>query len=262
MFLNVGIFCTVKLFKIIYFRVTGIFDIPGMPLDMVFYFQIVLMISDIRYTIEYIIYASILDVLAEQLQYIIYAIEKKTRIATEVEVDEAEENAYKEIGENNSDIAIWSTAYMHIAKSCNLVNFIFRTQLTVMLMTAASYYIGVLYASIFVNLQVEGMKINQSYAYYIFCVEMMVILYIVSRAAQELQNNKNCLRQKLCRLIVASINNENDCKAMRNLLRQLNMKSVRIEAYGTVAIDMTLMPTFVAFVTSYTIIALQFNNVV
>lgn len=51
-------------------------------------------------------------------------------------------------------------------------------------------------------------------------------------------------------------------KATKNLLRLVSTRPIRTETFGSIPVDMSLVPSCVIFITYYTVIALQFNNIV
>ncbi|KAL0841120.1 hypothetical protein ABMA28_014877 [Loxostege sticticalis] len=103
--------------------------------------------------------------------------------------------------------------------------------------------------------------LKEKSAYVITLALMLSILYLVSRAAQRMENSANFLRRRLCRLLILSLKNDECYKATKDLLRMMSTRPIRARAFGSISVDMTLLPTCVSFFTSYTVIALQFNNV-
>ncbi|XP_028158357.1 uncharacterized protein LOC114351372 [Ostrinia furnacalis] len=91
---------------------------------------------------------------------------------------------------------------------------------------------------------------------------MLCILYMLSRAAQRMENSADVLRRRLCKLLVLSQPSDDYHKATKDLLRMMSTRPIHARAFGCINVDMTLLPACVSFFTSYTVIALQFNNVV
>ncbi|CAH0701297.1 unnamed protein product [Spodoptera exigua] len=89
----------------------------------------------------------------------------------------------------------------------------------------------------------------------------LTALFVISRAGQNVQNSSLQLRQKLCELCVYTLDNEECYKLAKDLLRCVRTRPVRIHVFGTLDVDMSMLPSIVAFFTTYTVIALQFNNV-
>ncbi|XP_045772156.1 uncharacterized protein LOC123872069 [Maniola jurtina] len=85
---------------------------------------------------------------------------------------------------------------------------------------------------------------------------------MLSRSAQSVQNSVDHLKRCLGRLLINSTENLECYKETKDLLRLITSRPIRTQALGSIYIDMSLLPKFVMFFTSYTVIALQFNNVV
>ncbi|KAJ8728050.1 hypothetical protein PYW08_016435 [Mythimna loreyi] len=89
----------------------------------------------------------------------------------------------------------------------------------------------------------------------------LMALFMVSREGQKIQNNYRELRQRLCKLSVHTIENEEYYKLVKDLLRYVRTRTVRMHVCGFMDVNMSMLPCVVAFFTSYTVIVLQFNNV-
>ncbi|XP_045529457.1 uncharacterized protein LOC123717493 [Pieris brassicae] len=85
---------------------------------------------------------------------------------------------------------------------------------------------------------------------------------MLTSSAQTLQTSADCLRRQLARLLIYCPINHSSYRATKDLLQLVATRKLRTRAFGSLAIDMTLLPSSVMFFTSYTVIALQFNNVV
>ncbi|XP_069358837.1 uncharacterized protein [Maniola hyperantus] len=55
--------------------------------------------------------------------------------------------------------------------------------------------------------------------------------------------------------------NEPYYSEVKSLLRSVSNPPFKTMAFGSIEVDMTLLPNFIMFIVSYTVIALQYNNV-
>lgn len=67
-------------------------------------------------------------------------------------------------------------------------------------------------------------------------------------------------RQKLIYSIFI-ISDVQSYEVTKDLLQHISNGRTQIQAFGSINVDMSLPPTFIMLFTSYTVIALQFNNV-
>ncbi|CAK1595992.1 unnamed protein product [Parnassius mnemosyne] len=90
---------------------------------------------------------------------------------------------------------------------------------------------------------------------------LLLCVLTLSSAAQRVHNNVATIKRRLGKLLIQSISNESCYHATKDLLRLVSNRQIQIKAFGSVTIDMSLPPTCIIMFTSYTVIALQFNNV-
>ncbi|XP_063623079.1 uncharacterized protein LOC134795177 [Cydia splendana] len=55
---------------------------------------------------------------------------------------------------------------------------------------------------------------------------------------------------------------ENKLKIVKQLLQIVTTRPIKVKAFGGIDVNKTLIPACLSIVASYTIIALQFNNIV
>ncbi|XP_063825276.1 uncharacterized protein LOC135074825 [Ostrinia nubilalis] len=240
-------FCLIKVVVFAYAHSTWVL-IPDLHLIWYRLFQINMLMSDFRYIFEYLVLYCVLHVIAEQLKSVTRSI-----------------NCDSETGNDSNtlitEVDRWSVIYKHARESAKLFNYIFGIQLTIMLATAMFYYIIFLYTM--ASQSVAGRSTLKDTIVYLTTLALMLcILYMLSRAAQRMENSADVLRRRLCKLLVLSQPSDDYHKATKDLLRMMSTRPIRARAFGCINVDMTLLPACVSFFTSYTVIALQFNNVV
>ncbi|CAG5031759.1 unnamed protein product [Parnassius apollo] len=176
----------------------------------------------------------------------------------EVEDGELRILTYKE---QIKKIQQWSFVYTHLAKATKLFNVIFGLQITVMLVSAIAYISTFLYTFIFISVNVHK---NKSWVLFKICIKLILNqagILLLSKAAQKMQNNVDMLKRCLATLLTYSLHDIEMYRATKDLLRFVSKRPLQIRAFGSIVVDMSLPPTCVMLFTSYTIIALQFNNV-
>ncbi|XP_064071918.1 uncharacterized protein LOC135193429 [Vanessa tameamea] len=88
-------------------------------------------------------------------------------------------------------------------------------------------------------------------------------IYFISRSAQTAQNSVDELRRCLARLLILSLSSsKEDHKAIKTFLRLVTSHPIKTQAFGSIDINMSLIPKFLMILSSYTVMALQINNVV
>ncbi|CAG5031775.1 unnamed protein product [Parnassius apollo] len=163
--------------------------------------------------------------------------------------------------EQSNKIQQWSFAYTHLIEATKLFNFIFGLQITVMLLSAIAYISIFLYAFTFISVTIFKTK---RWALFKICFKLVlnqVEIVFLSKAAQKMQNNVDILKRCLAKLQIYSLQDIEIYRATKDLLRFVSNRPLQIRAFGSIVVDMSLPPTCVMLFTSYTIIALQFNNV-
>ncbi|XP_068632024.1 uncharacterized protein [Battus philenor] len=191
----------------------------------------------IRFMYEFVVMYIILCFMSEQLECIIRSVErKKTPVPLiydpkkmEVLPNEDKYCAYL------NEISQWSLAYTYLAEASNLFNKIFGVQ----------------------NIHETTFLIKSVMKIMVYLVEILSL----SRVAQRIRNNVNNLRRSFAKLLIETLNDEECYHATKDLLRLVSSRPIRFQAFGSISVDMSLPPTCVMFFTSYTVIALQFNNV-
>ncbi|XP_062529488.1 uncharacterized protein LOC134200511 [Bombyx mori] len=156
----------------------------------------------------------------------------------------------------------WTDAYMNVKRSANLCDTVFRAQLAIMITTITLYYIILLYGITSFNIERGKFSVVKSLSYLISLFGFLIALLLLSKAGQRIQKSAENLRRKLSKFLLHSLEDPEFHRAATNLLRLVCTHHIKMRCFGFIDIDMTLLPSCLMFVTSYTVIALQFNNVV
>ncbi|XP_068632023.1 uncharacterized protein [Battus philenor] len=189
------------------------------------------LICDIRFHFEFFFLYSLLYTISEQLECIIRSVAKDRSIT----YDHMDVNASETTEKILNEIKKWCLAYTNVAESSKCFNSVFSVQRIYETRTMIWY----------------GIKVSM----------LQIHIFMVSRAAQRIHNNVDSLRQSLGKLFILSFPNEQCYYAIRDFLRFVSYHQIRIQAFGSITVDMTLPPTCIVLFTSYTVIALQFSNV-
>nr|WCC57965.1 gustatory receptor 34 [Papilio polytes] len=217
--------------------------------------------NDVRYFYEYLLLYTLLGLISDQLDCVIRSIDRDVHISStpdRIEVNTIRLSMIQTEYEKN--IEQWSLIYSGIANTTDMFNNIFGVQITIMLMLAVTYITIFLYTITF--LSVHGLYDTATLVVYIQKIIIMHIqILILSYTAQRIKNKVQTLRRRFGRLLLNSLNDYKRYRATKDLLRFISYRRLRIEAFGSIPVDMTLPPSCVMLFTSYTVIALQFNNV-
>nr|WCC58019.1 gustatory receptor 34 [Papilio xuthus] len=218
-------------------------------------FRINSFLHDIRYFYEYLLLFSLLSLISDQLDCVIRSIDKEMEyISSNLETFAMKTESYEK------NIKLWSKIYSGIADTTDIFNDIFGIQMTIMLISAVTYITIFLYTITF--LSVYGLYDTATLVVYVQkTIIMQIQILLLSYKAQKINNKVETLRRRLGRLLLDSLNNCNKYRATKDLLRFITHRRLRIKAFGSIPVDMTLPPSCVMLFTSYTVIALQFNNV-
>ncbi|XP_059045307.1 uncharacterized protein LOC131841086 [Achroia grisella] len=162
--------------------------------------------------------------------------------------------------QNNKEYyeTIYNNIYFILSHANSLIFILFSllySDTTIMLVSSELRYITTFYSII-------ATRQKQYYNYIITVMILMCQIFTLSKSAQDVQNNIDHMKRRLCRYTIQSIINRKEYKASRNFFRQLVTRPISIRVFGFISVDMTLVPTCIGFITSYTVIALQFNNVI
>ncbi|XP_072931767.1 uncharacterized protein [Epargyreus clarus] len=201
--------------------------------------------------------------MSEQVDCITRAV-TKTRIAVSTVTD----LRYNNIDKNSSRVSIeirefeeLSTVFNNIKECSKLFNKIYGLQLVMMLGLATAYCIMFMYTMAF--LSVKGYtNVGSLISSILKLLMYFLLLLLLSMGAQKKQNSVNNLPRQLGKLLINHVINDAHYKATKDFLRLVSTRSIMTETLGSIHVDMTLIPSFIMFVTSYTVIALQFNNIV
>ncbi|PZC82953.1 hypothetical protein B5X24_HaOG200838 [Helicoverpa armigera] len=217
-------------------------------------------VNDFRYIFQYFILDCILLIVAEQLRAISRSIDSELSAMMENQRNVGHVEGLPRVVLNYEKINKWAQAYESINESTHLCNSMFSVQLTIMLLIVTAYYIILLYSIAIIT--VEGVHTVKTLVMNLFSMSVFLLaLLVISRAGQKIQNSSQQLRQRLCELCVHTLGNEEYYKLAKDLLRCVRTRPVRIHVFGTLDVNMSMLPSIVVLFTSYTVIALQFNNV-
>nr|WCC57904.1 gustatory receptor 34 [Papilio memnon] len=218
--------------------------------------------NDIRYFYEYLLLYTLLGLISDQLDCVIRSTVRDVHISSNPDRTEVSNITLSTIQtEYEKNIEQWSQIYSGIANTTDMFNDIFGVQITIMLISAVTYITIFLYTITF--LSVYGVYDTATLVVYVQkTIIMHIQIFILSYTAQRINNKVETLRRRLGRLLLDSLNSKYlYVRATKDLLRFISYRRLRIKAFGSFPVDMTLPPSCVMLFTSYTVIALQFNNV-
>nr|WCC57746.1 gustatory receptor 34 [Papilio dardanus] len=220
------------------------------------------LLNDIRYFYEYFLLYAILGIISDQLDCIIRSVDKEIKYNSsyleKIQVNHIKLSIKTISYEKN--VKQWSQIYSGIAESTDKFNDVFGIQMTIMLISAVTYITIFLYTITF--LSVHGLYDTSTLIVYIQkTIIMQIQILILSYTAQRINNKVLTLRRRLGALLLDSVNDYNRYRITKDLLRFISYRRLQIKAFGSFSVDMTLPPSCVMLFTSYTVIALQFNNV-
>nr|WCC57748.1 gustatory receptor 35.2 [Papilio dardanus] len=226
-----------------------------------FIFKTNAILWDARLFYEYIFMCTLLYIISEQLECIIRSVVRQKRSVSamfrvaDTSPQQLECNRYiKEISE-------WSDVFSNIEEAIKLFNRIFRIQFSIMISLTIFYVTLFLYEMTdhAVHSQLSTIAILKFFSRHIIFHSQ---IFVLSRAGQRLQNNIEQLKRRVGKIYILSLLDDDFYKAAQNFLGHISSGYTRIQAFGPIDVNMSLAPTFIMLYTSYTILALQFNNVV
>ncbi|XP_072931766.1 uncharacterized protein [Epargyreus clarus] len=204
-------------------------------------FQINLILCDFRFVFEYFATSCILFVMSEQLESITRS------IANEISINKS--------GIDINQFEDWATVFGNVAKCSKLFNQIFGLQ--------DNYIKHCIITSIFAFfLYLQGGVRSFSFTVYLLKLAVyFAILYMLSLEGYRLEKSVDLLRRQLAKVLLQYPVDSKSHMDTRNLIRLTSSHPIRTQGFGGIDINLTLIPTCVMFFTTYTVIALQFNNV-
>ncbi|XP_063366427.1 uncharacterized protein LOC134654897 [Cydia amplana] len=159
----------------------------------------------------------------------------------------------------------WRQNYINVKKCTVFLNEIIGIQLASSFCIIAMRYINTCYYSVVVYGLKGYLNIGMLLFYGGMCISMWII-YATVQAAQSVQNSVSALTRCLKLLFVLEQANEhtdeNKLKIVKQLLKIVTTRPISVKAFGGIDVNMTLIPSCLNIVAVYTIIALQFNNIV
>nr|AOG12965.1 gustatory receptor [Eogystia hippophaecolus] len=88
------------------------------------------------------------------------------------------------------------------------------------------------------------------------------ILCGMTFTAQRVQNNADVLKERVTKILL-DLHTDDVCyKAIKGFLKIVAAHPIRTRAFGGVLFNNTLIPTCIGYILTYTVIALQFDNVI
>nr|WCC57903.1 gustatory receptor 33 [Papilio memnon] len=227
-----------------YFGTSGL----ELPIFVIAILKVNSSLYDLRFFYVYYILYVVLYLISEQLECMIRSIVKeKSFVATVFE-------QYKSITSE------WSDVFTFITEAIFMFNKIFSLQMTLMFSSAIIYITLFLYDIAVLN--TRGFYNNVILSKYIVKVVILhVQIFILSKAGQRINNNIENLKRRVGKLLIGSLTNVQSYEVTKDLLQHISNGRTKIQAFGSINVDMSLPPTFIMLFTSYTVIALQFNNV-
>ncbi|KAJ8730194.1 hypothetical protein PYW07_017232 [Mythimna separata] len=136
---------------------------------------------------------------------------------------------------NHDKLSKWTKAYENINDTSNLFNLMFSKQRSESMM----------------------MMLVNLFSMIVF----LMALFVISRGGQKILNSSMQLQQKICEFGLHALDNEKYYKCTKDLLRFVRTRPIRVHVFGTLDVNMSMLPSIVALFTTYSVIALQFNNV-
>nr|WCC57906.1 gustatory receptor 36 [Papilio memnon] len=248
-----------SLFRIFYSRYTSFTN--SLPYFVSIILKLNSMWWDVHYIFEYILISVLLYIFSEQLECIIRSIVKHKRFVA-VNFQLTNTNLHNEFVCNQyvEKISEWFQALTNLTEAIKLFNTIFGLQLTVMLIT------GTFYVSLFLY-DIAAFSVKHDFGnitimtYAIRVVITLLVVLVLSRAGQRFHNSVEHLKRRVGKIYILSLVDEKFYTATKDILEYISCDQMRIQAFGSIEVDMRLPPTFIMLFTSYTILALQFNNV-
>ncbi|CAH2106522.1 unnamed protein product [Euphydryas editha] len=214
-----------------------------------------------RFMAEYIFLWTLLSILTEQVKFITRKIFEE--IVTPVSKMEWESEEIVVIEHEVTSFNEWRTVYNDIKECSNLINSIFGLQITVFLLVTTFYLLIFLY-SVVLNIVFGLFLKSVTFGYIIKNIIFLAAIVAFCRSAQAAQNSVTELNYCLGKVLIHSLatyNNKKLYKETKDFLHLISSRPIRTQAFGSINIDMMLLPKFIMFLTSHTIIALQLNNV-
>nr|WCC57797.1 gustatory receptor 33.3 [Papilio glaucus] len=242
---------------------TRYFDIQGhgLPVFVSTILAINSTIYNFRVFFSFYIFYVLLYLISEQLECMIRStVKEKHLVATvserteAIELDDAMARQYKNI------ISQWSDVFAFITEAINIFNKIFSLQMTLMFSSAIICITLLLYDIAVIS----SKNLFDNFILTTYFIKVMTThaqIFVLSKAGQRVHNNVENLKRRVGKLLMRSLTNMQFYGATKDLLQHISTGRTKIQAFGAINIDMTLTPTFIMLYTSYTVIALQFNNV-
>ncbi|XP_075973570.1 uncharacterized protein LOC142974884 [Anticarsia gemmatalis] len=261
----VVLFCSTKIAAYVYAQREMNQNVMMPERKFATFYMFNVIVCDYRYLFEFFLLHGILYVIAEQVNVITRSIDNELlRTSTKEHNDGVNETVVAVREDRQKKFEMWITAYKNISYNSKLCNYIFSTQLTIMLLILTIYFIMLLYSLTTMTAEDDGKPTILLFVNGFTMLTFLIAMYVISRAGQRVLDSSMMLIRKLCELYVHVLDSkyyEKHYKLTKDLLRCCYTHPVNINVMGSLNVNMSLLPSCVAFFTTYTVIALQFNNV-
>nr|WCC57905.1 gustatory receptor 35 [Papilio memnon] len=231
-----------------------------LPLFVIIIFKINAVFSDARFFYEFIFMCELLYVFSEQMECIIGSVVRQGRfISANFEHSDATLHQLVK-SQYIKKVAEWSHAFSHVEEAIKLFNRIFNIQFSIMISSTIFYVTTFVYdtTDLIVNRQINTLILIN---YLSRVITFHIQIFLLSKAGQRLHNNVEELKRRVGKIFILSLTDDKFYKAAQDLLDHICCDNTRIQAFGSIEVNMSLAPTFIMLYTSYAILALQFNNV-
>nr|WCC57747.1 gustatory receptor 35.1 [Papilio dardanus] len=233
-----------------------------LPSILVIIFKLNVVFWDARFLYEYIFMCALLYIFSEQLECIIRSVVREKRFI-HANFDNSDTSLNQLVcSQYVQKISQWSEAFSHVEEAIKLFNIIFGVQFSIMISSTIFYVTSFLYEMTdFIVHRHIGTAIAANYLTRITIYHIQI--FVLSRAGQRLQNNVEHLKRRVTKIFVLSLTGTYFKTFSFNIISYYtSCRPRRRLPFGPLDVNMSLAPTFILLYTSYTILALQFNNVV
>nr|WCC57966.1 gustatory receptor 35 [Papilio polytes] len=231
-----------------------------LPLLVPIIFKINAIFCDARFFYEFIFMCALLYVFSEQIECIIRSVVRQRRFVT-ANCAHSDATLHQLVKiQYLKKVSEWSHAFANVEEAIKLFNRIFSIQFSIMISSTIFYVTSFLYdtADLIVNRQFDTVILVN---YLSRVIMFHTQIFFLSKAGQRLHNNVEELKRRVGKIFILSLTDDKFYKAAQNLLDHICCDNTRIQAFGSIEVNMSLAPTFIMLYTSYTILALQFNNI-
>nr|WCC57749.1 gustatory receptor 36 [Papilio dardanus] len=234
---------------------------PKIPFFIFFILKLNSLAWDFRCVYEYSLMFALLYLFSEQLECIIRSIVKhKHFVSSNYKLKDANWPNEFVCNQYIEKMSEWFYAVTLVTEAIKLFNTVFGFQLAVMLTSGTFYVTLFLYDTAAVSIKNEYDNILLL-TFILRLVVTQLLVFVLSKAGQRLFDNVEHLRRLIGKIYILSLADDKFYDATKDMLMYMSCGQARVLAFGSVEVNMQLPPTLIMLFTSYTILALQFNNV-